>query len=70
MAEGKKSRKFGRNAKRPSQVRYRTELRLDKNKRLNCEAAEKRRREDRLRVLSMNVPRGTARAKRRAHLQH
>lgn len=39
MAEGKKSRKFGRNANRPSQKRYVSELRMQKNKRLNIEKA-------------------------------
>lgn len=65
MAKEKKGQKFGRHSRAASnsQQRYRTE----RNKRLNKErqaAAKKDKREH-----PPKVPRGTARAKRRAHLQ-
>ena len=57
--------KIGRKAKRsPAAQRYRSELRIQKNKRLNIEAAEKQRKEDRQKYLEK--PRGYARAVRRA----
>lgn len=64
MAEGKKSRKLGRNSKRPAQQRYRFELRMDKNKRLNIEAAAQQRKDDMHKYRAF--PRGMARALRRA----
>lgn len=67
MAEGKKSRKFGRNAKRPSQVRYRSELRMEKNKRINIEKAAAFAKECANKVIK--VARGAARRIRRRSIQ-
>ncbi|QGH72732.1 MAG: hypothetical protein [Podoviridae sp. ctQNx1] len=57
--QGKKNRKLGRNAKRPSQVRYVVENHLERNKRRRMAAAEKKRVADANKV--MKTPRGTAR---------
>lgn len=62
-----KGRKIGRNKKRPSQARYVGEHRSEKNKRLRQakHAALITAKADN----PPRVPRGTARAKRREHLQ-
>lgn len=73
MAEGKKSRKFGRNAARPSQVRYRTELRMEKNKRIAIKKAaaviEEAARKELYRAALGKPLRGHARFLRRQHKQ-
>lgn len=63
MADGGKNKKYGRNAKRPSAVRYKAENKCAKNKARNIKAAEKQ--ADKI----LNVPHGTARRERRANLQ-
>lgn len=65
MAEGKKSRKLGRNSGRPSQKRYVSELRAQKNKRIKIQKAAERVKKDAERVSEMKVKRGSARARAR-----
>jgi len=64
-SKGQKGRKIGRNAKRPSSKRYLVERRAEKNKRLKMERHDN---QVEAKATKPKVPRGTARAERRQHL--